>query len=59
MKHTSIFSLATAFFAGTMLTFAPTASAEEPEPIAAEPLTERHAFPDGRLFGPCRRKRSG
>lgn len=46
MKRISMFPLATAFLAGTILAFATTASAEEPEPIVAEPLTERHAFPD-------------
>lgn len=46
MKRTSMFPLTAAFLAGTMLAFVATASAEEPEPIAAEPLTERHAFPD-------------
>lgn len=46
MNPASIFPLTTAVLTGTMLTFAAPGAAEKPEPIAAKPLTERHAFTD-------------
>ena len=46
MQHISSFALNTAILAGATLAITAVASAEEPEPIAAKPLTERHAFPN-------------
>ncbi|SEP24083.1 Cupin domain protein [Salinihabitans flavidus] len=46
MTRTTKLALNTAILAGATLAITATASAEEPEPIAANPLTERHAFPN-------------
>lgn len=46
MKPASKNLLAPAVLAGATLAIAAAASAQEPDPIAAEPLTERHAFPN-------------
>jgi quercetin dioxygenase-like cupin family protein len=46
MKPTPNVLMTTAVLAGATLAIAATASAQEPEPIAAKPLTERHAFPN-------------
>lgn len=46
MTRTSKIALNIVLLVGTTLAVTATASAEEPDPIAAKPLTERHAFPN-------------